>query len=142
MADPMMGGGDFKAGEGLDFMEGFGIEGISEVPGIGDIDDADPKLDTLDDTLIAKDNETTNMSELEPPKTPGAAEDPTIAPMADGIEDISMIPGPNQVLTRDEEDEDEEMESQPLDDDEEEEEEIDEIGAGLGEFTRILVFFM
>ena len=83
----MMGGGDFKAGEGLDFMEGF--------PGIGEIDEAVP---TLDDTLINKDNDTTNLSEMGPPITPGGVVvDETMEPMGDGIQDISVIPGPNQV---------------------------------------------
>jgi len=110
--NPMMGGDGFGAGEGLDFMEEFGMDGIGGVPDIGDIDAA-PKLDSLDETLIQKD-----VDEL--PKTPGRPEgmDPI-----DGIEDISAIPGPNQLNG-----EDEEMESQQMS---EVEDNVDEIGPGL-----------
>ena len=93
MNDPMMGGSGFGAGEGLDFLEGFGMEEIPEVPGVVDLDSV-PKLDPLDDTMISKDN-----LEIE-----------QIGPI-DGIEEISAIPVQNQLVDDDSDEED----SQPLD---------------------------
>lgn len=95
MNDPTMEDVGFGAGEGLDFLDDFGLGEVPEINGLEDVDKEAPPLDELDETLKDKDDKDHELEQADKAVADAVAEltgEKEPEPVEEAVDQEAVVP--------------------------------------------------